>query len=143
MCIAAIALLSGCGSNSDDNPSPQEEKAATERASRTEARVILENYIAALRDGDGRAACGLMASDLRAKSGFEERGRRVPCEEAIEQITQDTEFKRIQQRLKVTGALVEGNTVIFRLAYVGEDIAFYDLAREDGRWQIVAIRDID
>ncbi len=71
-----------------------------------------------------------------------EKGRRVSCAQAIREIGEDPEVKRAQDRLKVTGAIVEGNTVILRVAYLGTDIAFYDIAREGGRWQIVAIREI-
>jgi hypothetical protein len=123
-------------------PSPQEKQASAERTNRRQAKVILDNYIAALKEGDGNAACGLMAPDLRATSAIKEGGRRLSCAETIDRVTKDTEFRRIQQRLKVSGTIAEGNTVIFRVAYLGHDIAFYDLARENGRWQIVAIREI-
>ena len=139
--VAVLAVLAGCGSGSDA-PSPQEEAAKAKRANRSQAKVILDNYIAALKEGDGNAACGLMAPDLRAKSAVKDGGRRLSCAETIDRITEDTEFRRIQQRLKISGTLAEGNTVIFRVAYLGHDIALYDLARENGRWQIVAIREI-
>src|SRR4051794_40494568 len=97
-CIAALAVLAGCGSE-PTGPSPQEKQASAERANRRQAKVILDNYIAALKGGDGNAACGLMARDLRATSAVNEGGRRLSCAETIDRITKDTEFRRIQQRL--------------------------------------------
>ena len=47
-----------------------------------------------------------------------------------------------QSPLRTTAAIVEGNTVVFRGRVPRERLALYDLKRDRGRWQLVAINEL-
>jgi hypothetical protein len=105
---AAAVLAGGCGTGDD----------------RAAARATTDRFYAAIRDGDGTAACEQLSADTRAAL---ESDKETPCEEAI-------------TGLQYEGGRIAGVEVYATNALVTLSSGEHDfLSVEEGRWVLDAV----
>lgn len=133
LALTALLAVAGCGGS--DKPKSDEDQ----------IKAALNSYYKAFTDGDGKAACALLAKETRA--AFEKLARGRDCAKSFEEALDRPDYKDFEKKfkgVKVSGVKVEGTNAIASVSFPGVKAAdgkstvsvSVPLVEEGGKWKI-------
>jgi hypothetical protein len=120
-------MLAGCGADEDATPSSS--------AATADPQALVTRYFAALAEGDGATACGLLTDAAQQEMKQLPEGERAgSCEQSVAQLARDSlRIRRPRLRdLRVSGQTATGRITSKDPPYESGVL----LRREDGGWKI-------